>query len=282
MRIGRFSGSNAMRPPLVVLVRLFVVVVLASEATGCASMLGDVNQVLAAVNKEDANKVRETAREGLSYEDGTPKIDGTNVCGERPLHLAIQKSNLEIVQILLQEGADPNLPSEVPREPSICRSFGLVTTPPGLPPLHYAITSAKPRLAEALLLGGADPMRTTPSNETALDLAQSKVGLEMLVAYMRSPLHLGARTGDIGKLRGALNGGAAVDGVLDVVGTTPIEEALLSRRWYVADFLLDHGAGTQSRLSSDRVGAAIAEYLAENPSSKHAERLRRLAAAPLN
>ncbi len=250
-------------------------------AFGCASMLGDINPVLMAVTKEDANRVREAARLGETYEDGTPKIDGSNVCGERGLHLAVQQNNVEITRILLQEGADPDLPSEVPREPSLCESLGLTHTPAGYPPLHYAISTARPRIAEALLMGGADPMLTTPAGQNAADLARGKAGLEELVAYMESPLHLGAKTGDLGKLREAVDRGAEVDGVLPVVGTTALEEALLSRRWYVVDFLLQHGAGSQSTVAGDDVLDAAAEYAAAQPDSPHTGRVRALQDKPV-
>jgi len=248
---------------------------------GCASMLGDVNPVLMAVVKEDANRLRDAARLRESYEDGTPKIDGTNVCGERALHLAIQKNNLEIAQVLLQEGADPDLPSEASREPKVCQSFGLTRTPAGIPPLHYAISTARPRIAEALLLSGADPKVKTAEGRDAIELARGKAGLSTLVAYMESPLHLGARVGDLGKVRTALNQGADLEAALPELGTTPLEEALLSRRWYVVDFLMTQGAGRQATLSSMDVQAAAAAYLAENPDSDFIDRLRALQGKPV-
>lgn len=255
----------------------FVVSCLLSLA-GCASMLGDFNEVLVGVNKGDANKVREAARAGDTYEDGTKEINGSNICGERPLHLAIQKGHLEITEILLQEGADPDLPSDVPREPSVCKSFGILKTTPGLPPMHYAITENKPAFAEALLFAGADPEAKTDRGKTALDLARGKTGFELLVAYVESPAHLAARIGDIGSLSAAVQRGDDLNLVMPHTGTTPLEEALAARKFYAVDFLFDNGGGIQDLISSTEAIAAVSEYLDENGGTAYANRLRDMAA----
>ena len=245
---------------------------------GCASMLGDFNEVLVGVNKGDANKVREAARAGDTYEDGTKEINGSNICGERPLHLAIQKGNLEITEILLQEGADPDLPSDIPREPSVCKSFGILKTTPGLPPMHYAITEGRPAFAEALLFAGADPALKTAKGKTAHDLALGKAGFELLVAYIESPAHLAARTGDVGSLSAAARKGTDLNSVMSHTGTTPLEEALAARKFYVVDFLFENGGGMQETISSTAATDAVSEYLDEYNGTANAEKLRNMTA----
>lgn len=212
------------------------------QMTACAGLIGEVNPVTAAVVAGNPERVRTAAAAQGAYRDGTPEVDGTNVCGERPLHLAIQRGSLEIVQILLSEGADPDLPSVDTGKYSGCASYWNVTTPPGYPPLHYAILFARPVIAEALLFAGAEPMRTTPANDTALDLAESAAGMEKLVAYMQSPLHLGARAGDLKRMQMALDRGADVNEAMPLVGTTPVEEALLGGHRTAVDYLLARGA----------------------------------------
>lgn len=243
-------------------------------------MLGDFNEVLVGVNKNDANKVREAARAGDTYEDGTKEINGSNVCGARPLHLAIQNGNLEITEILLQEGADADLSSDAPREPSLCKSFGILRTPPGLPPMHYAITENKPTFAEALLFAGADPDLTTSDGKTALDLAQNRAGFELLVAYIQSPVHLAARMGDMGELSAAVQRGADLNGKMMLTGTTPLEEALAARQFHAVDYLLENGGGTQSVITWSEAKMAVDEYLEENGDSPIASQLQQMIITP--
>lgn len=237
------------------------------------------NEVLVGVKDNDPNKVRDAARAKNMF-DGVLEINKSNVCGSLALHLATTNNNPEIVRILLQEGANPNLPAEVPREPSFCESLGDDRPPPGAPPLHYAILRGVPVIAEELLFFGADPELRDGSGRTALQLARDRDGMEKIVAYIESPLHLAARTGNMEDLTGALASGADTNERMALSGTTPIEEALLQRRWFVVDYLLQHGAGQQTVLSSPDVQLAIGEYLEEQPNSPHAPSLRALMGLP--
>ena len=65
--------------------------------SGCA--LIDFNEVLRGVSKEDPNWVRDAARKNVMTERGVAEINATNVCGERAVHLAIQKGNEEILLV---------------------------------------------------------------------------------------------------------------------------------------------------------------------------------------
>lgn len=264
------------------LVRLPMPILLSALAlSGCVSVmktlhLATFNEVLLGVKANDANKVREAARQGVVFDDGIKAIDSSNICGELPLHLAIQKNNLEITQILLQEGANPNLPSEIPREPSMCQDLGILDTPAGLPPMHYAITLNKPEFAEALLFAGADPDSKTADGKTALALASDRKGFELLTAYVRSPVHLAARIGDEGSLRAAARRGDALTSRMVASNTTPLEEALLARKFRIVEFLVENAAA-QEPIASTEARKAVDEYLTEASNSPVAGRLRQLA-----
>lgn len=264
---------------------LFVLLVpVLLSLAGCVSVmktlrLATFNEVLLGVQKEDANKVREAAREGVVFDDGVAAINSSNICGETPLILAIQKNNLEITQILLQEGADPDLPSDVAREPSMCESLNILDTPAGLTPLNYAISRNKPAFAEALLFAGADPAPETADGETALTLAQGKAGFETLVAYLESPVHLAAKTGNAGDLLAAIQRSDDLNRKMTLTGMAPIEEALAARNFYVVDLLAENG-GAQSAITSPEAKEGLDEYFEENQGSAIAKQLRELSALP--
>lgn len=257
-------------------VALLPIVTTGCVATMKALNLATFNEVLLGVQANDANKVREAAREGVVFDDGEKAIDSSNICGERPLHLAIQKNNLEIVTILLQEGADPNLPSELPREPGMCQRLNILDTPSGYPALHYAIWASKPDFAEAILFAGADPSLATTDGQKPLDLASGDEGFERVEAYLRSPAHLAARTGDIATLRSSVEAGTSPTAVLELNGRSLLDEALLAGHYFVVDYLLAEN-GAYSGLRSGEVADAIGEYRLQNPDSPHDAALGALA-----
>ena len=244
-------------------------------ATMKALRLATFNEVLLGVRDNDVNKVREAAREGVVFDDGEKAIDSSNICGERPLHLAIQKGYLDITQVLLQEGADPNLASEIPREASFCESMNTARAPAGAPPLHYAIKQNRPEFAEAVLFYGGDPNLTDGSGKTALELAVDRKGFELVVAYIQSPAHLAARKGDIGQLRSIARENGDLGSTMPIKNTTPLEEALLEQRFYVVDYLLENGSDV-GLISTTEARAAIQDYIDEHGETQHAQRLRQL------
>lgn len=70
----------------------------------------------------------------------TLDIDAKNKKGFSPLHIVVQKENLEKVQLLLKNGANPNIKSES-----------------GYYPLFYIIDGGNEQIINALLEKGADP-----------------------------------------------------------------------------------------------------------------------------
>ena len=260
-----------------------MVVGMAIVLSGCiatmkALRLATFNEVLIAVRENDPNKVRIAAREGVVFDDGEKAIDSSNICGERPLHLAIQKGNLEIVTILLQEGADPDLLTELPRETSLCDNPNLGMAPPGYPALHYAVWENEPAMAEAILFAGADPSLTIPDGKDAKAMVKEKEGFEVVDRYLDAPAHLAARTGDVGALQAALDAGADPAAMLEGSGRTPLDEALLAGEYYIVDLLLAAN-GAHSGIDAVEFGDAADEYLTQNPDSAYASQLRQLKAA---
>uniref|UniRef100_A0A8B9MNK0 NFKB inhibitor beta n=1 Tax=Accipiter nisus TaxID=211598 RepID=A0A8B9MNK0_9AVES len=74
-------------------------------------------------------------------EEACAQLDSVNYDGYTPLHIAVLRKDLEMVELLLSAGADLNK-----AEPSCGRS-----------PLHLAVEVQSPEVAECLLRAGADP-----------------------------------------------------------------------------------------------------------------------------
>ena len=82
-------------------------------------------------------------------------INARNIRGQTPLHLAAAKGNSDVVQLLLENGAEVDA----------------VATDSGCTSLHYAASLGHVELCELLVRYGADPDAQTARLETPLHLA---------------------------------------------------------------------------------------------------------------
>lgn len=96
----------------------------------------DVNMYLA--NDLYKQKLEESNLRNSIINTDNKIYDNPYSNGFVPLYIAVEKNNLEIVELLLAAGADPNLPSQ------------------GFPPLFLAIEKNHPKIVQVLLEAGAD------------------------------------------------------------------------------------------------------------------------------
>jgi beta-lactamase regulating signal transducer with metallopeptidase domain len=131
--------------------------------------------------------------------------------GTSPLLLAAQMGDHEMVELLIDAGADPNVAPDG-RDSA----------------LNYAIRSGELELAELLLEHGADPNRTIEGQPPPLLTAVQMGEVELIEAlldagadpnassqYMGSPLMTAVRMGETEIARMLIAAGADVDGVSD-------------------------------------------------------------------
>ncbi|XP_033229195.1 serine/threonine-protein phosphatase 6 regulatory ankyrin repeat subunit B-like [Belonocnema kinseyi] len=134
---------------------------------------------------------------------------------EIPIHIAIEKGSLEIVSLLLQHGANPNVRQ--------IRKSGFNTDkyPVGCTALHIAVEKEKLEIFQLLLQYGAKP-----------DLIDEKG---------RNPLHLATKNGSVPLVTALMNCGCSVSSLFTPAepdGYTPLHIAVeLGNEDFVALFL---------------------------------------------
>ncbi len=85
-----------------------------------------------------------------------PNIASQNTLHVMPLHSAVAARHVDIARELLSEGAEPNAKQQ-----------------DGFTPLHEAAQNGQAEMIELLLAYGADPAVTVDNGRTALDLARA-------------------------------------------------------------------------------------------------------------
>jgi ankyrin repeat protein len=196
-----------------------------------------------------------------------PDLNEENEKGQIPLNLAAREGHKEIVELLLEHGADVNVGSVFGKEYNnwIAAEFAmhnnhteiaqlLISKGADISPLFFAIYMEDEIKARSLIEGGADVNSRTPGGITPLHQAVNK-GLkdivELLIAYDAdvnaghywgwTPLHSAAIYGyeDIAEL--LINAGANVI-AKDEGGLTPLWYAKDEGHTEIAELLRRHGA----------------------------------------
>lgn len=170
-----------------------------------------------------------------------------------PLHRAVMEGQLDILKLLLDHRADPNIRDEV-----------------NSTPLHLAIEVGRKKAVDLLLRHNANPDVQNNANHTPLYYAilAKDVGLVKILlehdanpnaqeALGQSLLHLAAKKDEIVSVNMLLEHGADPN-VKDAGGTAPLHYAIRADGKNVASLLLQHKANPNVRNKAGRTPLHIA------------------------
>src|SRR5688500_14884466 len=201
----------------------------------------------------DIDRVRELLRQDPSLANRIGEHEGYYLAGGSPLSNAAAVGRIDIVQLLLDHGADPNLPEEQ-------------HAPKGKA-LYSAVFHGHYEIAELLLERGAFPNPPVESSGDALwvsrEFRPNERIEQLLLSYgakpteehtgedwatrarnwLRiSPLHEAARKGDVEEAKKLLEAGAALTARDEHLRSTPLAWAAKFGQLEMVKFLLRHGA----------------------------------------
>src|SRR5262245_54730061 len=201
----------------------------------------------------DIDRVRDLLRQDPSLANRISDHEGCYLGAGAPLSNAVAAGRMDIVQLLLDHGADPNLPEEqyAPRGRA----------------LYSAVYHGHYDIAKILLERGAFPNPPVESSGDALWITQQwrpdKRMEQLLLSYgarpteghagedwpeeahnwLRiSPLHRAARKGDVGEAKKLLDGGADLIARDEHLCSTPLAWAAKFGQRDMVTFLLERGA----------------------------------------
>ena len=200
----------------------------------------------------DIDRVRELLRQDPSLANRVGEHEGYYLGAGAPLSNAAAAGRMDIVEVLLDHGADPNLPEEqiAPRGKA----------------LYSAVYHGHYEIAKLLLERGAFPNPPVESSGDALWVSQEwrpdKRMEQLLLSYgarptkghlgeewpkednwLRiSPLHEAARKGDVREAQKLLEAGADLTARDEHLRSTPLAWAAKFGQLEMVQFLLRHGA----------------------------------------
>jgi ankyrin repeat protein len=214
---------------------------------------GAVIDLPTACHTGDIDRVREILRQDPTLANTLGDHEGYYLGAGAPLSNAAAAGRMDIVQLLLDHGADPNLPEEQ-------------YAPKGKA-LYSAVYHGHFEIAKLLLDHGAFPNPPAESSGDALWVSREwrpdKRMEELLLSYgarphpesprdhwssgdhnwLRiSPLHEAARDGDVRKARKLLDAGAGLTARDDHIRSTPLAWAAKFGQVKMVKFLLRRGA----------------------------------------
>ena len=201
----------------------------------------------------DIDRVRELLRHDPSLANRLGEYEGYYLGAGAPLSNAAAVGRMDIVRLLLEHGADPNLPEEqiAPRGKA----------------LYSAVYQGHYDIAKLLLEHGAFPNPPVESSGDALWVAQEwrpdKRMEQLLLSYGATPakehtdqdwpktphnwlrisaLHEAARKGDVEEAKRLLDAGADLTARDEHLGSTPLAWAAKFGQRAMVEFLLEQGA----------------------------------------
>ncbi len=180
-------------------------------------------ELIQAAEAQDINLVKTLLAQNMA-------VDAQDDDGYTALHYAVLKSNVPMVKLLLDAGADPNKANRF-----------------GNTPFYYSFSQGEPNIAltQLLLDYGADvnqrdKIGTTPLFRVVNFKKMSEV-LKLLIAA-----------------------GADVNAQLSAGGSTPLHQAALKGNKEAAEILIAHGANPAQKTAEGQTPADYARFMEHN------------------
>ena len=209
----------------------------------------------------DVDRVRQLLRQDPSLANKVGAHEGYYLGAGAPLSNAVAAGRIDIVQLLLDHGADPNLPEEqfAPKGKALYSAVyhrhyeiaklllehGAFPNPPveSSGDALWVSREWRPdkRMEHLLLSYGATPGHQQPPNEDWPTRAHNWLGI--------TPLHQAARKGDVGEAKKLLEDGADLTARDEHLRSTPLAWAAKFGQLEMVKFLLK--SGSPKRLPDD-------------------------------
>jgi len=182
---------------------------------------------------------------------GKSFINQQNEFGLCALHVAVTKGWYDMVQLLLKNGADPNLQNELYDEPT---GFELSQT---FNAISEDINTNGTLVTNDVLTEEVIRALKDTSNRTALHIASNSGHFEIAKLLLEhgalvdikdlggcTPLHWAAVHGNVRLMKLLLDRGANVNQT-DIAGSTPLHETIRHKKIEASKFLLEKGANPE-------------------------------------
>jgi hypothetical protein len=202
-----------------------------------------------------------------------PTVAPVNDSANRLIHAAAKAGHVDVIEELLNSGADPNMP-----EGDRIEDEDRILYQPGYVPLHYAARAGHKKAIDFLLARGAVPTAEDYWGGTPLHAARTAEIAEALLKaganpnadcslrhfdetlnwhFVASPLHVAAQCGNVPVIRVLVNYGANVDGTDGITGRTPLYYAAARGQVDAVKILLKFGADPNSSGKESGYGCFI-------------------------
>ena len=188
------------------------------------------------------NSIHDAARNGDSFAVLTLlntgiDINKKNKDGWTALHIAASKNRLEIVELLIENGAEVDSKGD-PSTVFIWQG--------GFTPLHYATVNGHKDIVELLINRGAQVNAKTDNGFTPRDWAIKRSHThiaDLLKTYggKTSSIHTHVRDGDLAGVQAYLDAGVDIN-ARDENGSTPLHWAALEGHKDIVELLINRGA----------------------------------------
>ncbi|KAL7302491.1 hypothetical protein TKK_0005135 [Trichogramma kaykai] len=170
-------------------------------------------------------------------------VNDSDLYGRMPLHYAVHFGDLEIVKMLLQQGANPNKPNAI-----------------NSTPFHIAVKKDKLQIAELMLKYNADPNLVTHKGSTPLHLAirnNSHLMVQLLLQRganvhaecseerLLRPIHMAVHNGNFELVVTLVQNGADVNHCTQL-DETPLNIAVAFEHEAIAQYLVKKGANVHN------------------------------------